>query len=153
MVTVPAFGGCQCGEHTYVVKSKPFVAYTCHCKECQKLSASAFNTCMQIPTESFEMEHAASSRTRIADSGNSLTTWFCANCGTALYSINSARPSITTVYVGSLSKPEDILVNAHIWLRQKLPWVLIPESHRAFAMGGDWTEDYAGDIERYKPSN
>jgi hypothetical protein len=42
-------------------------------------------------------------------------------------------------------------VCAHIWVKRKLPWVVVPASHRIFNEGGDWTVDYAADITRYKP--
>lgn len=51
----PYSGSCQCGECTYAVTAPPYVAYTCHCKECQRLSASASNTCIQVPAESIEL--------------------------------------------------------------------------------------------------
>lgn len=82
-----------------------------------------------------------------------LTTWFCPDCGSALFSQNSARPRIRTVYVGTLAHPESVIVDAHIWLDRKLPWVTLPDTHRKFARAGDWRADYARDPERYRPTD
>ncbi|MGI9323849.1 MAG: GFA family protein [Pseudomonadales bacterium] len=146
-------GRCQCGNLTYSVSAEPFVAYTCHCRECQRLSSSAFNTCAQVPAESVQiMTGMAATRTRATETGNRLTMWFCSNCGSALYCQNSARPRINTVFVGTLDQPEAVQVSAHIWLKHKLPWFNVPSGHRSFDGPGDWTADYAEDLQRYQHS-
>jgi len=150
----PEAGSCQCGACAFTVASAPFVAYTCHCTECQRLSASAFTTCMQVASEGVEITSGTlGRRARTADSGNTLETWFCTTCGSALFSRNSARPRIATVYVGTLRNARAVTVDAHIWTDRKLPWVMLPEGHRQFPGPGDWTRDYAGDIERYRPAD
>jgi len=153
MLEIPANGRCQCGECAYTISANPYVAYTCHCNECQKLSSSAFATLMQVPSESVEIVLGSPKRQkRIAPSGNVLETWFCPSCGSSLFAANSARPRVRTIHTGSLEHAHDIEVSAHIWVKRKLPWVNLPESHRVFEEAGDWTEDYAGDPIRYKPN-
>jgi hypothetical protein len=39
-------------------------------------------------------------------------------------------------------------VSAHIWTKERLPWVLIPDGHRVFSEAGDWRPDYAEDPTR-----
>lgn len=152
-IALPATGTCQCQACQYEVNAQPFVCYTCHCRECQYLSSSAFNTCAQFPAECVQISAGEPKvRNRVADSGNVLSTWFCGVCGSALFSQNSARPRIRTVYVGTLSILRDIEVDAHIWVSRKLPWVVLPETHRIFETGGDWSADYARDLDRYLPS-
>ena len=36
-------GGCQCGAVRYEIAQEPLAVYVCHCRECQKQSASATN--------------------------------------------------------------------------------------------------------------
>lgn len=152
VLNIPATGRCQCGACEYRLEAPPFVSYTCHCRACQALSASAFNTCIQVPAEAVTATLGAPlERQRTADSGNVLTTWFCGRCGSALFAQNSARPRIRTIYVGTLDERQDVEVNAHIWTEAKLPWVILPEAHREFRRGGDWREDYAGELDRYLP--
>ncbi|WP_369406046.1 GFA family protein [Spiribacter halobius] len=146
---MPFEGGCQCGAVRYGCGAQPFVSYTCHCLACQKLTGSAFATCIQVPEESLSIvKGAPSSRARPANSGNRLTTSFCADCGSALYSENSARPRLRTIYAGTLDCAADVEVNAHIWTKRRLPWVVLPKGHRVFSEAGDWREDYAADPSR-----
>ena len=150
MLDLPMSGGCQCGACRYTIDTEPFVAYTCHCRACQKLTASAFLTCMQVAAERVEV-HTGLPQThlRIADSGNELTTHFCGSCGSTLFIENSARPRVRTVHVGTLDDPPQIEVTAHIWTKRKLPWVELPKGHRVFDGPGDWRADYVSDPSRY----
>ena len=153
MPEIPARGSCQCGECRYTVNAPPYVAYACHCVECQKLSSSAFACLMHVPSESVELTHGLpATRERMADSGNVLETWFCPLCGSTLFARNSARPRVRTIHIGTLEKAEDIEINAHIWVKQKLPWVELPKDHRVFEGPGDFSQDYADDPSRYQPT-
>jgi hypothetical protein len=152
VLVLPVHGGCQCGECRYHVDVQPFVAYACHCTACQRLTASAFLLCMQVAAERVTVTAGAPEQhLRVAESGNHLVTSFCAACGSTLFAQNSARPRVRTVHVGTLDRPGDVAISAHIWVKRKLPWVLLPESHRVFEGPGDWSEDYAGDPGRYGP--
>jgi hypothetical protein len=146
---LPFEGGCQCGAVRYRCSSLPFVCYTCHCRACQRATASAFATCMQVPAEALLLlSGSPGAFTRVADSGNSLTTSLCTVCGSALFVANSARPRLRTLYVGTLDRASDVAVDAHIWVSRRLPWVLLPEGDRIFPEAGDWRPDYASDPTR-----
>ncbi len=146
---VPFNGGCQCGAVRYRCTSSPFVCYTCHCRACQHITASAFATCIQVPAEALEvLSGSPGVFTRVADSGNTLTTSICTVCGSALFVANSARPRIRTIYVGTLDCASEVEVDAHIWVSRRLPWVVLPKDHRVFPNAGDWRPDYASDPTR-----
>jgi hypothetical protein len=51
--------------------------------------------------------------------------------------------------VGTLDDPGAVNVDAHIWAKRKLPWIVLPADHRVFEGPGDWTQDYAVDPDRY----
>ena len=55
MIETPYEGGCQCQSIRYRCSALPFVAYTCHCRACQRLTSSAFATYMQVPAEALEL--------------------------------------------------------------------------------------------------
>ena len=143
MLNLPAKGGCQCGDCGYELYENPYVAYSCHCKECKKLTASAFLTCMHVSSEKIIITTGQPlSKKRDSDSGNTLVTWFCGSCGSTLFADNSSRPGIKTVHVGSLEHPEKITINKHIWTKRKLPWIKIPDADETYPEGKDWSEYY-----------
>ena len=149
MLEAPFEGGCQCEAVRYRCTSPPYVSYTCHCRDCQRLTSSAFATCVQVPAEALHlMRGSVSSRERLADSGNRPVTSFCSRCGSSLFVANPARPRLRTIYVGTLDRAQDVEVSAHIWTSRRLPWVLLPTHHRIFSEAGDWRPDYAADPSR-----
>lgn len=42
-------GGCQCGKVRFSSEGAVLALYICHCRECQKQSASAFGMSLQVP--------------------------------------------------------------------------------------------------------
>ena len=145
----PFEGGCLCGAVRYRCSAQPFVAYTCHCRDCQRITASAFATCIQVPAEALEILNGAPrNAVRIADSGNRLTTSFCGGCGSALVVAPDARPRLRTLYAGCLDDASEVAVDAHIWTARRLSWVVLPEGDRVFPEAGDWRPDYAHDPTR-----
>lgn len=147
---LPAQGGCQCGACRYVLTATPYVAYACHCGECRKLTASAFLLCLQVPAEGVVVVAGEPAcRERTGESGNRVAVRFCAQCGSTLFAVNSSRPRVLTVHIGSLDAPEQVPVENHIWVSRKLPWVVIPPHHRQFERAGDWRTEYRADPGRY----
>ena len=40
---LPQTGGCQCGKIRYEITEAPQQVYACHCRDCQRLTSSAFS--------------------------------------------------------------------------------------------------------------
>ncbi len=40
---LPQTGGCQCGAIRYEITEEPQQVYACHCRDCQRLTSSAFS--------------------------------------------------------------------------------------------------------------
>lgn len=52
---LPVEGACMCGQVKLRVRSAPIITMACHCKGCQKLSASAFSLSAMIPAEAIDV--------------------------------------------------------------------------------------------------
>ena len=50
----PYTGGCLCGEIRYRLSAEPLVLYACHCTDCQRQSATAFNLSMPVAREIYQ---------------------------------------------------------------------------------------------------
>ena len=119
-------GGCQCSTVRYVIAGTPLRLYVCHCRECQRQSASAFGTSLIVRHTAFAVtQGAARNWSRQADSGRTMTCHFCAVCGSRLW---HGREGIGTISVkaGSLDTPMDISRAIHIWTSRKVPGLVIP---------------------------
>ena len=127
-------GRCQCGAVRYESAGDPVPLYICHCRECQKQSASAFGMSLQVPRAGLHLTAGAPLRwTRAADSGARLHCVFCPDCGTRLWHEPAAGGPFVTLKAGSLDEPVEISTGIHIWTARKLPGLEIPLGARQFA--------------------
>ena len=134
---LPLTGGCQCGQVRYEIQQRPGTVLTCHCKDCQRMTSSAFSIGFTIKYAPFELigpEPCAIQR--VADSGNTLTRWLCPACGSWLCSGSRPNPSVPdqlrTVRAGSLDDTSWIEPKFHFWTRSKQPWISLPAGARCF---------------------
>lgn len=127
-------GGCACGAIRYRVTEKPFIVHACHCRDCQKLTGSAFVINLWIERELVAADHSLPKFYRLsAGSGRAHDVYYCASCGTRLWSRFEAIPGDTVLLrAGTLDDPAAVTPDVHIFTRSKLPWVRLPEGARAF---------------------
>jgi hypothetical protein len=119
-------GGCQCGAVRYAIAEPPLRLYVCHCRECQRQSASAFGMSLFVRRAAFAVTQGTTQTwSRTADSGRTMACHFCAVCGSRLW---HARDGIETVSVkaGSLDVPVDLSRAIHIWTSRKMPGLVLP---------------------------
>ena len=129
-------GGCQCGEVRYESEGGPSELYVCHCRECQKQSASAFGISFIAPRQGLRVTRGAVKFwSRPADSGGRVKCAFCPNCGSRLWHEDEGgpeTPETVSIKGGSLDDPPDLSTAFHIWTSRKLPGVNIPDGARQF---------------------
>ncbi len=118
-------GGCQCGRVGYRIAGLQPPVYACHCRECQKQSASAFGMSLPVRAEHFKVEGALESWERDTDLGTRTRCHFCPSCGSRVYHSSSATPDRVTVKAGSLDDTSRLVPGAHIWVSRKQPWVVL----------------------------
>ncbi|MEO0462101.1 MAG: GFA family protein [Pseudomonadota bacterium] len=124
---VSFIGGCQCGAVRYSITADRLVAYACHCRECQKQSASAFGISVPVFTATLTFEGETRSWRRPTDSGSFTNCHFCPSCGARLYHDGENRPGMVTIKGGTLDNAADLQPIAHIWIASKPDWVVLPE--------------------------
>ena len=125
-------GGCQCGAVRFTLALERVTAYACHCRECQKQSASAFALSIPAPRSALALEGETASWTRKADSGAETTCHFCPRCGSRLFHRSSAAPDAVTIKAGALDDTSDVRPLAHFWVSRKQPWVRLDPDVAAF---------------------
>jgi hypothetical protein len=129
----PQLGGCQCGAVRYEVSGDPLALYVCHCRECQKQSASAFGVSLIVRRVDFRLTRGAvKAWSRATDSGRTVRCLFCADCGTRLWHEYHCESETIGIKAGSRDKPTDIRPAIHIWTSRKLPGVVVPDGAAQF---------------------
>jgi hypothetical protein len=118
-------GGCQCGQVRYRITAPLANAYTCHCTECQKQSASAFSMAIPIALADLELTGETAAIERPTDSGAVTTCTFCPACGSRLYHQNTRSPGRASLKVGCLDDTSQIRPVCHLWVSKKQPWVVL----------------------------
>jgi len=127
-------GGCACGAVRYRLTNEPMIVHACHCRDCQKLTGSAFVINLWIERKFLEPSGAEPVAFRVpAGSGKPHDVYACGKCSTHLWSKYHAAPGDTVlVRGGTLDDPAAIAPDVHIFTRSKVPWLELPESARAF---------------------
>jgi hypothetical protein len=118
-------GGCQCGQLRYVLRRAQTSVYACHCRECQKQSASAFGLSIAMRVEDVALSGRTAHWERDTDLGTRTRCVFCPDCGSRVYHRGSASPGWLTVKGGSLDDTSTLVPSAHIWVSRKQPWVVL----------------------------
>jgi hypothetical protein len=127
-------GGCSCAAVRYELTASPLVVHACHCRDCQRVTGSAFVINIWIEGKFVETNGAVpKSFTLKGGSGKDHEVFFCGKCGTYVWSRYHGAPGdYLFVRAGTLDKPEAVRPDVHIFTRSKLPWLDLPERVPAF---------------------
>src|SRR4051812_29346847 len=127
-------GGCECGQVRYRMTTAPIVVNCCHCRDCQRITGSAFAINAMIETDRVEVVKGEPVRSSLEREGSGDTNaWRCGNCHTLLYADHPMLgDAMRFVRVGTLDEGERLPPEAHFFVRSKHPWIVIPEGVPAF---------------------
>lgn len=125
-------GGCSCGKLRYRLNAEPLIVHACHCRQCQRVTGSAF--VLNALIEKSKVDHLSGSIANFHFPDTYHTAYFCPECATYVWSqYKSGRfDDCWFVRVGSLDDPDRTPPDVHIFLESKQPWVAIPEGEPQF---------------------
>ena len=131
---LPQTGGCQCGKIRYEITEAPRQVYACHCRDCQRLTSSAFSMGAVIAEAAFKLSGVEPrALQRLADSGRTSIRWACPECGSWI--AGPAGDGMVRVRAGTLDDTSWLKPTRHIWTRSKQPWVVFGEGDETFEKG------------------
>jgi hypothetical protein len=126
-------GRCQCGDIRFQSDGDARALYICHCRECQKQSASAFGMSLQVPRSGLTvLSGTPKFWSRATNSGRRLNCAFCGDCGSRLWHEAEGPSDTVNIKAGALDAPVDATVAVHIWTSRKLPGILILDTAKQF---------------------
>ena len=123
----PISGACQCGGVSYELLDSPLMVAACHCKECQKLSTSAFSITAVVDESTIIFQGVMADWSRVADSGKTSAAKFCPTCGNRIYHYDPKDPSKLKLKPSNLSDTSIIIPTIHVWVSEKQDWYQIPD--------------------------
>jgi hypothetical protein len=122
-------GSCLCGAIRFTLTLPVTELRACHCRNCQKASGAAGSVNAVVPSSAFKVARGSPKRyTGIADSGRTLHRYFCADCGSPIYSQREATPETVVVRAGALDDAGEMKITANIWTKSARPWAYIDPS-------------------------
>ena len=132
-MTTTLGGGCACGQVRYRLTDAPMIVHCCHCRDCQRQTGSAFVINAVIETDRILLLSGQPEPVAVpTESGGVHEIHRCPSCRTAVWSDYGGRTAIRFVRVGTLDEPGLVPPDVHIYVRSRLPWVILPEGVPSF---------------------
>ncbi len=125
-------GACLCGAVTYAATADIMFQANCHCTDCQQSSGSPFATLVFVATDTLEVTGAPKEYAHTADSGSTLVKKFCPNCGSQLFSVNTARAGMVGIKAGTLSQRDLVKPQVNVYTNSKMNCTVLDDSLPAF---------------------
>lgn len=122
-------GSCACGALKYEVTAQPLQKALCHCRNCQKLTGTAFTTNLLVPSSSFKVTAGKPKfwSFKQEPSGIAFLTTFCGTCGTNLRkeSDDKAFSDVSIVQAGTVDEGDagDGRPVVELWTPMRKSWV------------------------------
>jgi hypothetical protein len=123
-------GGCLCGSVRYQARGPATHLCFCHCSSCQRATGAAMVPWGTFAAHSFAIVRGALTQYR---SSPRVMRGFCATCGSSLTYRRDDRSDELDVTLSSLDEPAALVPEVHIWVQDKLPWVMIADGRPQFA--------------------
>ena len=150
-------GECICGQVKYHITEKPLFTQACHCKDCKVLTGSSYVVNSSVLENTLIVEGEVSSSVRKAGSGASCKTYFCTKCGTYVYADYDSAVGRLTVRTKTLNSPEKLPPQAHIFIKNKDPWLNLSDDVICFKEMYDqkkiWPEESLDRYNEYLKAN
>ena len=122
-------GGCLWGAVRYRGEGAPLWVVHCHCRSCQRATASAMTTYAGYAAGNFSVEAGEPGR---FNSSPGVTRSFCGRCGTPLAYESTRWAGEVHVFVCTLDDPEALTPKAHVHVAARLSWLHLNDGLREF---------------------
>ena len=116
-------GGCLCGRVRYTASAEPAFTGICHCRNCQRVTGSAFMTVLGFAKEAVQIEGERKIYQDTSDAGRPLYRGFCPDCGSSVTSEVTVMPGVLMILAGTLDDPSAVQPAMELYCSSAQPWV------------------------------
>lgn len=114
-------GKCLCGEVTFAVSGAISSIIHCHCSLCRKSTGTAYATNGFVDTANFAIVSGQQKLSTYAFKPGR-NRYFCANCGSPVYSSNAQDPTRIRVRLGLFDSDITERPGSHNFVTSKANW-------------------------------
>jgi hypothetical protein len=116
---LPWEGGCRCGQVRLKISSRPLLAMACHCRGCQKMSASAYSLSAAIPSDGFAVTQG---EPVIGGLHGASRHYFCPNCMSWMFTRPEGMDWFVNLRPSMLDDPSWFVPFIETWTSEKMPF-------------------------------
>jgi hypothetical protein len=120
-------GKCRCGGLRIAITAAPILTSACHCRGCQRMSASAYSLTAIIPSPAFRVTTGEPERGGIR--GPELEHFFCLHCKTWMFTRNIGMNDFVNVRPTMFDDPRWSYPFIETMTADRLPWARTPAKH------------------------
>lgn len=124
---LPLSGACRCGAVRFEILSVPQMTMACHCRDCQRMSASAFSLTAMVPSGNFKI--VKGNPVEGALPGSPRHHFFCPGCMAWLFTKFEGVDSRLNVRPTLCDDTSWIKPFIEVMTKEKLAWATTPAEH------------------------
>lgn len=143
--TLPAEGGCRCGQLRFRLTKPPLLTSACHCTGCQKMSSSAYSLTITAPADGFEVIQGEPVIGGLH--GPQAHHHFCPHCMSWVFTRAEGLDFFVNVRPTMLDDPSWFEPFMEAFTSEGLPWAKTPARHSFEAFPE--MDDYRGLMAAY----
>lgn len=122
----PLKGSCLCGSVQVNITASPLLTFACHCRDCQKFSASAYSLTTMFPRDGFS---CAGELIKGGLGSDGRTHYFCKSCLNFIYSQVAGADHRINLRTSVLDEAASFEPFVELMTDEKMPWARVPAVH------------------------
>ena len=122
----PLTGGCRCGHVRFRIAAPPVITMACHCRGCQRMSASAFSLSAVIASVAFLVTQG---EPVIGGLHGPTRHFFCPFCMSWMFTRVPGMDWFVNIRATMLDDTSWYKPFIETYTREKLPWATTPAVH------------------------
>ena len=122
----PYSGACLCGAVEVTVTAPPLLTFACHCRDCQKFSASAYSLSAMFPADAVT---CTGELIRGGLKSAERAHFFCASCLNFVYSQVAGAEHRINLRISLLSDAAQFEPFLEMMTDSRMPWAHVPAAH------------------------
>lgn len=128
-----ATGRCLCGKVSYTIDAAPRVMSQCHCDDCRRATGTGHASNAFFKKNDVHISGETKHYDSVADTGSTISRYFCPTCGSHLFGILSELKNVIAVTAGTLDDSSWFKPSAIVYNKSKPQWDVMDETIEKYA--------------------